>query len=355
MAPPQTSQPASDFPQIGEVLEQLSDEQQELVFELFECAKGMPKRAEEKVEKFMNTLSQKRISAFPNGVAMVSMILDQIRTGGDMLQFVKDPPVPMVFQKRKRTRSTFKLLLSSPATLELSIPNKIRKDGDTYVIAYVYSIAESVFVTSLQSERMEIPAVQFGEPRQVYVLARPGKLPQKLQLQVTFRSAQFAWLVVNYVERTPTDTLIRELFKIPPEQDVSQYVIKTASCSHSCVFDAATILDALARDGTAVCPMCNSRIVLSELRSEKRPASVPSPAPIRVPDPEPQQRPIIIEDDPETKQARPQLYDQLTSLLKPDAISVLNSALFESNGLECDDISPFELKGTDEYFADVNL
>lgn len=353
MTPQQPPPPVSDFHQIGELVEQLSEEQQDLLFELFECAKAA-RRPEEKAEKFIAALTQKKIGTFPNGVAMVSMVIDQIRSGGEFCQFVKDPPVPMVFQKRKQTRSTFRLLLSNPTTIEISIPQKVRKDVDTYVIAYAYSNTENVLVTSLQCERMEIPPLYFGESRPVYVLARPGRQQQKLQIQVALRSSHFAWLVVSYVARTPVDFLVKELFKIPQDQETPQYTVKTNNCRPTCAFDAVSILEAIGRDGGAVCPMCSTPVMLSELKSELRPVVMPTAPPVRQPEVEPQ-RPIVLEDDPETKEARPMLYEQLTTLLKPDAISVLSSALFESNGLDCEGLPPFELKGTDDYFHDLHL
>jgi hypothetical protein len=80
------------------------------------------------------------------------------------------------------------------------------------------------------------------------------------------------------------------------------------------------VLDVLAATGVASCPVCGANVLLNELKA--------------VPTGEKVMEAGDGDEDSETKQARPQLYDQLASILRPAGKGGLAETVFDGKGLD---------------------
>lgn len=336
VAPTSTRPPSiGDGQQLMELMEQLSEDRMDLFVLLFDADKTLLKRSDDRIERFVQFVMQTIAVQYPNSLKWILFMAEQFRVGSELYQFLSDPPAPAVFTKKRRAKVFIKPLAMNLMGFEMPFLQKTRKEADTFVIGYIYSPIEPIGVASCIVDRVESMGQAFGETRPSFCIAKAGKLPARVQIQIGSISPPFmSWFIVMYVTYKPIDTLVRELFSIPTDVDITGCQGKTMKC-RNCSFDIAVILEILQREGAAGCPICGAPVMIGELKHERRSAAPPQTPPVlcrpEVP-PEPE-KPVVIPEDPEMKRARLQLREQMSSLLRIKGRPILSETLFDSPGM----------------------
>lgn len=351
--------PVNEYQSISEIIEQLGDEKQDIFYSLFEIPKQMSKRSsEERFEKFKTLVMPKLVAVHPNAPIYVTHLLEQLRNNDNVYSAFREPPLPVVFHRKRGLKVEFRPLCLNGNDFEINLPAKLRKENDAYIVGTLYSPnSESISVTSFQVERVEIPPRYYCESRPVYMISVPGRPVLKIQVQVVTKNTPFmTWLVIQYVTKKSTEVFVREALKIRLDQDLMQISVRTGNC-RGCSFDPVKALDRVAIEGSASCPQCGAPIELAELQQTERKRmeiirEIPPPQMEVAEYDEEEETSVVVNDDPALKEMRPHLYDQIASLLKPTGKPSFGDLLFESHGNEFDEDKPFELMSTEQYLHD---
>lgn len=346
--PPVTPMPNNDIQQIKEALDQLNEEKMDLFFMLFDCSK---KSKNERYDRFIHSTVTKMSANNPNAPKFILYLLDQFINSTEVYQTLREPPIPIVFNKKKKGKPVFKLISVFPG-FELSLPTKIRRDSDTYVIGTIYSppaVNEPIQQCSVMIDKVEIMPASFGEASLYYLLMTPKKLSQRSLVQIRMPQVPtLAWFIVQFVSKNPAGEIVRDILTrngyqhlIPPVPSTPVSIMAQTPLCKGCQIDMYNIIEQIFSNGNAVCPVCSSHVILQELKFDKRtpvstpitppqqpPSQVQTPiaTPITVTPPHTPPVPSSVDrstptpppsEDQEIKQGRLSLAEQMSSILKP--------------------------------------
>ena len=259
---------------------QLTEDKQDLFYNLFECTRTS-KHKEDRFEKFVQLFSSSIANSSATAPNLISFLIDQFRQNSDIFQFFKEPVLPAVFNRKKRVKPVFKMLALLQGPFVLTIPQKVRKDGNSQIIGQLYCPTETVNPNSILVDNFEVKPSFFGESNPYYILSNSVRNITHLNIQININPPPLlTFFIVQYVTRTSDYDMVKSILSASNQEitiypEHAQYVQCSTPQCNGCSFDLSSILEILANTGSANCPHCGAPVLLKELK-----LSLPNPPPM---------------------------------------------------------------------------
>lgn len=328
---------------------QHTEDRSKLFFRLFEC---VFKRKEERIDHFMNHVMVTMTALNPSFPTLVHALV--VGMAGDSYNKLKDPPLPIIFQRVKDTKPTYKFYHLNSRAVDIKPTAKEKKSGPR-VIGSFLSFNESSPPTTIFYSKEEIHPLQYATNEYFYPIISDGIVPSLMQIQFSSQIFPFlTWFIVQYVEvrkrldilhdlmnrsgiqitesndqntsninkpiqmtHSPasfqtTNPLLTSIPTVPifsPSQRDLCIFAKTPSCK-GCSFQVLPVIDEVIKNGSAKCPLCGSNIILTDLILEVKQDAVDNLV-------EDDMAMSYIDNKPDVLIAKQNLSDQLCLSLAP--------------------------------------
>ena len=277
---PQGMPQMADPQKIKTQLMSLNEEKADLFFRLFDIP---PKKQKEvRIDTFL-TFVNDLTTRFQNAPTYVLSLIEMF-ANQDLASMVRDPFLPVIFQREKNTKPQFYILFKVKNGIDYQVSIKEKKPNDMLIGSFMsIPMPQQPLSGNVQIDGKPVMPSQFGEMQESFVLLNTEQIQQKFRLHADLNSANganliFTFFVVQMVTRRNPIDIATQLCISKKAHFNPAAVGDIIPCVHppSCQIDAATLFDSTFSANVAICPRCGKQLFLKEIEFDYRQDSTDS-------------------------------------------------------------------------------